>query len=74
MNQKGCRYCTGGDPICPANMDELGIELHSGSGYLIGYGKDKNGWDISVSVSINYCPICGTPLAKNLDKVIDPRD
>ena len=58
----GCDYCVKGKAISPKNREELGLELHSGSRHLIVYGKDKNGWDTSVSAPINFCPMCGSKL------------
>lgn len=57
-----CKYCEKGIAICDKNRDELGIELHSGTGYLVAYGLDKKGWDISVNCKIKYCPMCGKKL------------
>jgi hypothetical protein len=57
-----CKYCMDGEPISKKNTDELGIELHGVTGYLIAYAKDKNGWDTSVSAPINFCPMCGRSL------------
>ena len=54
-----CKYCEEGYGISNTNRRELGIELHSGTGYLVAYGLDKYGWDISVECKINYCPMCG---------------
>lgn len=63
MNSKiGCIHCVDGIGISPKNTDELGIELHAGSKHLVAYGKDKNGWDISVSAPIEFCPKCGRKL------------
>jgi hypothetical protein len=59
QDDAGCEYCNNAIPICNRNRNEIGIELHSGSGHLIAYGKDHYGWDISVSTKIKYCPMCG---------------
>lgn len=56
-----CKYCKEGMNICE-NRTELGIELHSGTSKLVAYGIDYQGWDISVSCDINYCPMCGEKL------------
>ena len=62
MSEKNeCEYC-GNECIginTKNNRKELGIELHSGNGMLVAYGLDEQGWDISVTCKINYCPMCG---------------
>jgi hypothetical protein len=62
---KGCPHCIKGIDISPKNSEDLGIELHSGSKHLVVYAKDKDGWDTSISVPINFCPICGRDLREN---------
>lgn len=57
-----CKYCEKGEPICKQNRDVLGLELHLGSRYLVVYGIDKKGNDISVNCKIKYCPMCGKKL------------
>ena len=37
---------------------------------LVAYGLDKQGWDISVTCKINYCPMCGRDLQNELSKEI----
>ena len=60
--EKGCEYCNGGREICENNKAELGIELHSAKSKLVAYAKDCNGWDISLTCKINFCPMCGREL------------
>ena len=66
MSEKNeCEYC-GNKCIginTKNNRKELGIELHSGNGTLVVYGLDKQGWDISVTCKINYCPMCGKKIS-----------
>lgn len=54
-----CKYCEEGFCISDTNRRDLGIELHSDTGYLVAYGVNKYDWDISVECKINYCPMCG---------------
>ena len=61
-----CEYCEKGKGICKGNRKELGIELHSGSGHLTAYGTNTYNCDISVQCKINYCPMCGRKLVKEL--------
>ena len=64
MNENECKHC---DSLCIGinsenNRKELGIELDTANSMLIAYGLDKQGWDISVTCKINYCPMCGRKL------------
>lgn len=59
-----CVHCKEGISICK-NREELGIELHSGTSYLVAYGLDKDNWDISVKCKIKYCPMCGRKLEED---------
>lgn len=61
-----CKYCEEGKGVCK-NKKTLGIELDGGKAMLVAYGLDKQGWDISVSCKINYCPMCGRKLSKGSD-------
>ena len=66
MSKKNeCEYC-GNECIginTKNNRKELGIELHSGNGTLVAYGLDKQGWNISVTCKISYCPMCGKKIS-----------
>jgi hypothetical protein len=64
LDKNGCIYCVDGAGISNYNRPELGIELHSGSKQLIAYGKDANKWGISLTININFCPMCGRNLRK----------
>lgn len=55
-----CKHCDEGMAIDNENnRKELGIELNGAKGKLMAYGLDKQGWDISISFKIDYCPMCG---------------
>lgn len=56
--RKMCEYCEKAKAICKQNSSYLGMELHSGTKQIITYGCDAEGWDISISWNINYCPMC----------------
>ena len=59
-----CKYCEQGVVISPDNRDELGVSFHSAKAELVVYGLDKDGWDISVSCKIFFCPMCGRKLKR----------
>lgn len=57
-----CEYCEKNTSI--KVKEPLGICIHYPN-RLVARGIDKKGWDISIDVKINYCPICGKKLIEN---------
>lgn len=63
MKNKECKYCEGG--VALVNSEHLGLAIFysdygSNNAYIRGY--NKQGWDVSESFKMNYCPICGKEL------------
>lgn len=54
-----CEYCE--KNISIKVKETLGISIHYPN-KLIVRGVDKNGWDTSIDININYCPMCGRKL------------
>lgn len=54
-----CKYCE--KNISIKVKEPLGIGIHYPN-RLIVRGVDKNGWDTSIDIKINYCPMCGRKL------------
>lgn len=63
MENKECKYCEGG--VALVDGEHLGLAIFYSdysehNAYIRGY--DIQGWDVSKSFKINYCPICGKEL------------
>lgn len=67
-----CEYCEGAKALVigktdKSNNDDYGIAIHYATGRycLMAYGYDVHGsGSNSISVQINYCPMCGRDLTK----------
>lgn len=60
-----CKYCENG--VALVDRDCLGLAIYYNPNGNNAYvrGCDKQGWDISETFRMNYCPICGKKLAED---------
>lgn len=62
-----CEYCYGAKPLKIGETDDKGIDICYPNELLV-YGYDIHGFGSNgLSVKINYCPMCGRKLGKEVE-------